>query len=78
LYAGGRRRTGFGLAQARQRQRAERCKAAGDETRSAQKASAVKTALRLVRQSDSKRTAAGVPFHSLDQHACLLIWPDSG
>jgi hypothetical protein len=78
LCACRRRGSCFCPAQTCERQCAERCETAGNETGTAQEAAAVETAVRLALQSGSKRTAAGVPFRSLDQHGRLLIWPDNG
>jgi hypothetical protein len=82
LRAGGWRGACFCLAQTCERQCAERCETACDETGATQEAAAVETRLvlktRLVLQCGSKRTTADVTFRSFDQHGRRLTWPDSG
>ena len=53
--AGGRRRTGLGLAHARERQRTERGETAGDQTGSAQEGAAIETAIGLALQRAGER-----------------------
>ena len=68
--AAGCRRSGFGLAHAGERQRAERRETAGGEARAAQEGAAVEAAVRLARES-GEVSAPGLTFRSLDQHGCL-------
>ncbi len=77
--AGLGRRAGFRLADAGQRQRAERGKTARDEAGAAQERPAIEAGVGLARQRLRKRTAASLTFRSLDQHDCfsLTSW-DSG
>ena len=64
LGAGGRRRSGLGLAHRAERQRAERRETAGGETRAAQEGAAVEAAVRPDRQCSgkSRRDAPDVPL----------------
>ncbi len=71
--AGSRRRPGLGLAHGRERQRAERREAAGDETRPAQEAAAIETAIRWARERGGKRAATDLTFRPPDQHGRLLL-----
>src|SRR5215467_3249131 len=72
LRAGGRRRTGLGLAHARKRQRAERCQRAGDEPRFAQEIAAIETAVGLAAERHRKSAAPSLPVSAFDQHGRLL------
>jgi hypothetical protein len=71
LRASRRRRTGLGLAHARQRQRAERRQGAGDEPRFAQEIAAIETAVGLAPERRCKRAAARLPVSAFDQHGRL-------
>src|SRR5262245_28371554 len=71
LCAGGRRRSGLGLAYARERHRAERRQRAGNEPRLAQEIPAVETAIGLALQRSRKRAAASLTFSAFDQHGRL-------
>ena len=70
--AGRRRRAGLGLADGAERQSAEGGKAAGRETRAAQKAATINTCACLDREVGGKRGAAGFALGPFDQHVGLL------
>ena len=68
--AGGRRRTGLGLAHAGERQGAQRREPAGGKARAAQEGAATEAAIRLAGES-GEIAAPRLTFRSLDQHGCL-------
>ncbi len=76
LRAGSRRRTGFGLAHAHERQRADGGERAGGETGAAQEGTAVERAARLRGKRTGERSAAGLTFCSFDQH--VRVSPQAG
>jgi hypothetical protein len=63
---------GLGLADGAERESAERSKAAGRETRAAQKAATINTCACLDREVGGKRGAAGFALGPFDQHVGLL------
>ena len=68
----------LGLADRRERQRADRGEAADGEARAAQEAAAVERALRLAGEGGGERAAGCLAFRSFDQHERLLISTGSG
>src|SRR5664279_4745088 len=64
----GRRRTGFGLAHAGERQRAERGETAGGEAGAAQEAAAIDAGAGLIGKGLGETAAACLTFCFLDQH----------
>ena len=70
LRTGGRG-TRLRLAHARERQRAERGKTAGDEAGAAEESAAIDPAVRVALQCAGKRAATSLTFRSLDQHGYL-------
>ena len=61
----------FGLAHARERQRAQRRQTAGNKAGTAKESAAVETAAGLFGERGGKLTVAGLAFCSFDQHRCL-------
>ena len=59
------------LAYARERQRAQRGKTAGDEAGAAEESAAIDPAVRVALQCAGKRAATSLTFRSLDQHGYL-------
>src|SRR5262245_19959314 len=68
LRAGGRWRSGLGLAHARERQRTQGRQRAGNEPRFAQEIAAVESAVGLALQRSRKRAAVDLTISAFDQH----------